>query len=205
MRRACPRSGERRTGDESPAVSHRVNASARVAFVHSIVGVCWQAWIVLEDAELSLRSRGAMDTQMSVERTYLPSMEPERVAAAKIRRRVRESSISQYAVARDLLKVEREAEALRRVAAFWNRWQRSPTVGELAAKMLRDNRCAVNPQSWMFAGARLWLARGISGLQSDGLIEPVPQGNRRCHQTGVTCTTWRVTLAGRNKLQPARR
>lgn len=137
---------------------------------------------------------------MITEPTYLPSLERETVVREKVRRRVRQSSIGQYAVARDLLTVEREAEALRRVAAFWNRWQRSPTVGELAAKMLRDNRCAVNPESWQFMGARLWLARGISGLQKRGLVESVPSGERRCHQTGVTVETWRVTLAGRSKL-----
>ncbi len=126
---------------------------------------------------------------------YLPSLEPETVVREKIRRRARQSSIAQYAVARDTIKVQREAEALRRVAAYWNRWQRSPTIGELAAKMLRDNRSAVNPESWQFMGARLWLARGISGLLEQGLVEKV--GERRCFQTGVTVCTWRVTLAGR--------
>jgi hypothetical protein len=130
---------------------------------------------------------------------FLPSLEPATQVREKIRRRVRPSSIGQYAIGRDTIVVQREAEALRRVAAYWNRWQRSPTIGELAAKMLRDNRCAVNPESWQFMGARLWLARGISGLQEDGLIESA--GERRCGQTGVTVCTWRVTLAGRSRLR----
>jgi hypothetical protein len=101
------------------------------------------------------------------------------------------------------LESKREAEALRLIAGYWNRWQESPTIGEIAKRMLSEQNINLwmrGADSWQFMGARLWLARGVTGLQKRGLVEPVPQGQRACPLTGVTVETWRVTPAGRSKV-----
>jgi len=136
--------------------------------------------------------------------TYLPSLEPSTVVREKVRRNTRKTAIAQYAHARESLETEREATALRLIAWYWNRWQASPTVGELAARMLWEKAIHVySGESWQFMGARLWLARGVSGLQKRGLVEAVPEGDNKCPFTKVTVTTWRCTLAGRQRVRSA--
>jgi hypothetical protein len=138
---------------------------------------------------------------LTVTPSYLPTLEPAVQRKEKIRRTTRQSSIQQYAVARETLATKREAEALRLIAAYWNRWQQSPTIGMIAAQMMFQHGVdKADPDSWQFMGARLWLARGVSGLVKRGLVEPVPQGMRECPLTGVVVHTWRITLLGRNKL-----
>ena len=99
-----------------------------------------------------------------------------------VRKRVRQTSIAAYAEARESL-VGRKADVLRWLAAWWNRYQNSPTSAELSAwvtsvTMSRDAKL-------------LYIRRGLSDLQKIGVVETVEK--RPCRQTERTCHVWRVT------------
>ena len=110
-------------------------------------------------------------------------------------RRVRDTSIASYADARERLK-GRQADVLRWLAGFVNRFQSSPTSAELER--------AVSDGKWITFGLgdvglwtreamfrTLYVRRGLSDLQTHGLVETVEK--RRCAVTGRLCHTWRVT------------
>jgi hypothetical protein len=102
-------------------------------------------------------------------------------------RRVRDTSRAAYADGRERF-TGRKAFTLRVLAAYWHRFQAWPTSAELAA------------QDDMWAGdiMRTWdaqlllIRRGLSDLQAAGVVEAVPQGQRRCRMTGRRCEVWRV-------------
>jgi hypothetical protein len=98
-------------------------------------------------------------------------------------RRVRDTSIQQYAVARERLK-GRQADVLRWLAAWWNAKQTSPTSAELAQAMVRPDPVQA------FTDVLLFTRRGLSDLQTHGLVETVEK--RVCAVTGRMCHTWRV-------------
>jgi len=103
-------------------------------------------------------------------------------------RRVRDTSVASYAVGRETF-IGRKADVLRWLAHYWNARQVSPTSAELAWYQ------GTQPSSWkrpLFGMERtLYIRRGLSDLQTDGLVETVEK--RKCAVTGRTCHTWRIT------------
>jgi hypothetical protein len=106
----------------------------------------------------------------------------------RVRRRVRDTSIQQYAEARDRLK-GRQADVLRWLAHWWNAKQTSPTSAELVAWLGREDRDGSIISRDRTADL-LYVRRGLSDLQTHGLVETVEK--RICAVTGRMCRTWRV-------------
>lgn len=112
--------------------------------------------------------------------------------APRVHKRARQTSREVYRVARaqDIQRAKtgketRKAQVLRNLAAYWNRFQRSPTALELLAWMQeRGERVRdvndVRPK--------------LHYLFKDGLVESA--GTRRCIITGKNVHTWRVREAG---------
>jgi hypothetical protein len=136
---------------------------------------------------------------------YLPSLEPATVKREKIRRRVRPTSIAQYGEGRERF-TGRKAEVLRWLAAYYNRYQESPTSAELAqihpdfiAEIaVVDQTPWGNRQPPNFDGTLtllLYVRRGLSDLQTSGIVKA--NGPRKCRVTGRKCETWRVVEVGR--------
>jgi hypothetical protein len=102
-------------------------------------------------------------------------------------KRVRETSRAAYADGRERF-TGRRADVLRWLAAWWNARQEWPTSAEVA-----------NEHYWLddirmtdYSAAVLFVRRGLSDLQVAGVVEAVPQGQRRCRVTGRRCEVWRV-------------
>lgn len=106
---------------------------------------------------------------------------------------VRETSIASYAEARERLR-GRAADVLRFLGAFWNARQVSPTSAELDAH--------ARSSGWMTLARRpmaemqpieslLYIRRGLSDLQTKGLVETVE--TRECFVSGSRVHSWRVT------------
>lgn len=79
----------------------------------------------------------------------------------------------------------RRGRVLRILAAYWNRWQHSPTASEL----------------FMYAAERAEPFRNVAELRPRltelvrmGLVEP--RSRRRCRVTGATVCTWAVREIG---------
>jgi hypothetical protein len=119
----------------------------------------------------------------AIQLPLLPGCEPPRQ-----HKQVRTTSKLAYNIGRETFK-GRKATVLRCLAAFWNRWQTSPTSAELAK--WADPTPA---QSWDFA--LLLTRRGLSDLKAVGIVEPVPNGERECGVTHHRCETWRVVERG---------
>jgi hypothetical protein len=90
--------------------------------------------------------------------------------------------VASYAVGREKF-TGRKADVLRWLAHYWNHYQDSPTSAELAKNE--------SPTRMMTTDELLYVRRGLSDLQTHGLVETVEK--RRCTVTGRTCRTWRVT------------
>ena len=120
--------------------------------------------------------------------TYLPGMERKEQIREKIRKRVRQTSRAQYAVAREKLK-GRAATVLVWLAHHYNRTATPPTSGELMA-WVANVRGEFLGKTTDYA--ILYVRRGLSDLQTKVLVESVPEGKRVCAYTGTQCETWRV-------------
>jgi hypothetical protein len=122
--------------------------------------------------------------------SYLPSLEPATVKREKVRKRVRPTSIAQYAEGRERFK-GRRGDVLRWLAAFYNRFQVWPTAAELGCWLRKrqryERRCAE-----CFA---LHIRKGVSQLIDTGLVRS--NGERVCDISGRTVEAWRITPAGR--------
>ena len=116
-----------------------------------------------------------IETQMEMELTAPGAKRP--------RRRVRETSKAAYADGRARF-VGRKADVLRWLAAYFNLTQANPTSAELASWNTELN---ANDDRVL-----LFVRRGLSDLQTAGVVEAVPQGKRKCRVTGSSCETWRV-------------
>ena len=101
---------------------------------------------------------------------------------------VRDTSIASYAEGREQF-TGRKADVLRWLAAWWNRVQVSPTSAEMAEHEFWISGTDAPPFDNMDA-IRLYVRRGLSDLQTHGLVESVEK--RPCAVTGRTCRTWRV-------------
>lgn len=108
-------------------------------------------------------------------------------------RRVRDTSVASYAVGREKF-TGRQADVLRWLAAYWNLHQESPTSAELDDAMYQrafDPGCRDEWLRSVSADYRLlWVRRGLSDLQTHGLVETVEK--RKCAVTDRLCRTWRV-------------
>ncbi len=100
---------------------------------------------------------------------------------------VRTTSKLAYDIGREQFK-GRKGDTLRYLAAWWNRWQTSPTSAELT------KWAPVGWSSWDYGV--LYIRRGLSDLKADGIVEPVPNGERECAVTHHRCETWRVCERG---------
>lgn len=108
------------------------------------------------------------------------------------RKRVRDTSRQAYAHGRETF-TGRKADTLRWLAAFWNRWQMSPTIHQLTSFVIQ---CGEAPKGISDRTAlRLHIARGISDLQKVGIVEAVPGGAEK-GPNGRVCETWRVREIG---------
>jgi hypothetical protein len=107
----------------------------------------------------------------------------------KIRKRVRAVSVQQYAEGRERF-TGRKADVLRWLAAYYNRFQSWPTAAELAA--WDEESRGAGLLDW--TAQVLHVRRGISDLQSAGLVEP---NGRKRDLSGRRCETWRVVEVGR--------
>jgi len=79
----------------------------------------------------------------------------------------------------------REGQVLRCLAAWWNRFQTTPTALELLAWMKERDEPLFDVNS---------IRPRLTELLERGLIEPA--GKRRCIVSGKTVHTWRVREAG---------
>lgn len=120
--------------------------------------------------------------------SFLPGLAPLDMRREKVRKRVRPTSRAQYAVAREQLK-GRAGTVLVWLAHHYNRTATPPTSGELMA-WVASVRGEFLGRSTDYAV--LYVRRGLSDLQTKGLVESVPNGERKCAFTGRTCETWRV-------------
>ena len=119
---------------------------------------------------------------------YFDAMTPAQAKREKIRRRVRPTSVAQYADGRERF-TGRKADVLRWLAHYYNRFQHWPTSAELA-------------YWWWFEGSHgkphldsliLHVRRGLSDLQAAiGLVRAAKNGQRKCTVTERLCETWRV-------------
>lgn len=125
--------------------------------------------------------------------TYLPSLDPPTVRREKVRKRVRQTSVAAYADGRDRF-TGRKADVLRWLARYINKFQNPPTSAELAA----DHGDGYYHGGHVM-GHTLYVRRGLSDLQTAGVVETVPKGKRRCRVSGKTCECWRVIPLGRTK------
>lgn len=82
-------------------------------------------------------------------------------------------------------KETREGQVLRCLAAWWNRYQTSPTALELLAWMKEQGEPVFDVNS---------VRPRIRQLVEDGLVEP--RAKRRCIVSGMTVHTWSVREAG---------
>ena len=99
---------------------------------------------------------------------------------------MRPTSVAAYAEGRARF-LGRRGAVLRWLAAYWNRWQESPTSAELS------QWCYATKQDGLPWDRLLYVRRGLSDLQTTGTVERVPAGDRCCRVTGHLCCTWRVT------------
>jgi hypothetical protein len=84
----------------------------------------------------------------------------------------------------------RRGRVLRVLAAYWNRWQRSPTASELYTYAAQHGEPFRN-----VAEVRPRLTELVRG----GLVEP--RGPRRCTITGAVVRTWAVREIGSREPQ----
>lgn len=128
---------------------------------------------------------------------FLPGLAPAETKREKVRRRVRPTSRAQYAVARERFK-GRAANVLRWLAHHYNATASPPTSGELMVWVgyhhpIEFILAGLNSESQSAeVGSVLYIRRGLSDLQTKGLVESVPNGQRKCAYTGTKCETWRV-------------
>lgn len=117
------------------------------------------------------------------------------LAREKVRRRVRDTSIQQYAEGRERF-TGRRANVLRWLAAYYNRRQEWPTSSEVLAWAWDDHSDADDDRCFRnYDAAILYVRRGMSDLQTSGVV--AANGKRTCRQTGRVCETWRVIPVGR--------
>jgi hypothetical protein len=108
-------------------------------------------------------------------------------------RPVRETSIAQYADARDRF-AGRKAAVTRALAAYFNRYQRWPTAAELTAFEWPHLLPSTGPG---FKLQVLTVRRGLSDLQTAGVVEA--NGSRPCQIVKrFKVETWRAIPAGRS-------
>lgn len=113
------------------------------------------------------------------------------VAPARRRKRghVRETSV--LAKQAESARLEgRAAETLHHLQLWWLAEDDAPTSAELARWYHRHHHAAGVLPEW--TADLLFIRRGISDLQTRGVVEAVPHGKRTCAVTGRTCTTWRI-------------
>lgn len=124
---------------------------------------------------------------------------PASVTREKVRRVVRQVSIEQYKLGREMLE-GRKADVLRWLAHYANRWQHSPTSAELS-RFCWHNEPGVASQFEPFEFL-IHCRRGLSDLQTVGLVESVPVLKAKrvpCAVSGKRVERWRVTQVGRQK------
>jgi hypothetical protein len=121
-------------------------------------------------------------TQPELDFTAPPEKRPHK--------RVRDTSKLAYAIGRETFE-GRKADALRHLAAYWNRFNHSPTSAELTAWTDKGEHLFPSPA---FQVALLRMRRGLSDLKRLGLAEP--HHKRICEFTGRLVETWRVREAG---------
>lgn len=102
-------------------------------------------------------------------------------------RTTRQTSRASYAIGREQF-TGRKADVLRWLSHYWNEWQVSPTSAELSV-----TRHWGKEEAWSGDRKLLYVRRGLSDLQTEGVVEAVPHGKRQCAVTGRTCETWRVS------------
>lgn len=105
-------------------------------------------------------------------------------------KRVRDTSKEAYAIGRQVFS-GRKANALRHLAAYWNRFQESPTAAELTTWV---DELHHHYTSDHFKVAVLTMRRGLSDLKADGIA--IPGFPRRCMVTNRYAETWRVREVG---------
>lgn len=118
---------------------------------------------------------------------FLPGLDRETQKREKVRKRVRPTSRAQYADGRERFK-GRRGHVLRWLAAYYNLKQQWPTSGELA----RYAADSFGEAEWSWDRTLLYTRRGLSDLQTSGIIETEPDGDRICHESIRKCCVWRV-------------
>jgi sulfur relay (sulfurtransferase) DsrC/TusE family protein len=113
-----------------------------------------------------------------------PSLLDLPAVRTKVHRNVRATSKAQYAVAREQF-TGRKADVLRWLAAYWNRYNVSPTSAELLAAQ------GYTEMNTDWIEKLLYARRGLSDLQTTGNVEAA--GKRACRISGRLVETWRVT------------
>lgn len=106
----------------------------------------------------------------------------------KKRGSVRRSSVLTYQAEHGLIGIR--AERARHAVKWWPD-DNAPAAAELAAQWWRG----------AFDGAEfkvrtLEVRRGLSDAQEYGVVERVPNGDRKCRISGRTCATWRLKERG---------
>jgi hypothetical protein len=114
------------------------------------------------------------------------------VSIARLHKPARQTSREIYRRQRDADQVReaagletRRGRVLWLLAAFWNRWQRSPTASELFAFAAERNEPFRNVAE---------LRPRLTELVRAGLIEP--RGKRRCIVTGAVVHVWAIREIG---------
>jgi hypothetical protein len=100
---------------------------------------------------------------------------------------VRDTSRAAYQDGRERF-TGRQADVLRWLGHYLNHHVHRPTSGELARFV--EGRHVQEVDGWEWAALILHVRRGISDLQTSGVVEATDK--RRCQETGRTCHTWRV-------------
>lgn len=122
---------------------------------------------------------------------FLPGLAPHDTKREKVRKRVRPTSRAQYAVAREQLK-GRAANVLRWLAHHYNKTAVPPTSGELMVWVSFTHGDELLGLTTNDIAALLYIRRGLSDLQTKGLVQSVPNGSRKCALVATKCETWRV-------------
>lgn len=104
---------------------------------------------------------------------------------------VRQTSRAVYAYGRQTF-VGQKAIVLKGIAAWWNSKNRSATAGELAFWLLKRGELSGH----CLGCASLLVRRRLWDLKQDGIVEPVPNGNRLCNVTERDVECWRVREIG---------
>lgn len=130
---------------------------------------------------------------MSVQGTMFGEPDP----VTPKRRSVRDTSIAQYAVAREDFE-GRNADVLKWLAHFKNYKRQNPTKAELARFVIGWHGLKTCVRCF-----ELHISRGLTDLQKAGVVQATTV--RKCQATERQVHTWRVIPVGRTKPQRAAR